>query len=171
MRKNLNILVGVIFFISLFSVSSAFAGSIKVAVVDVNEVVENYQEFKDGLEKLKTEFIEKQTDLDTRMKALAAKEADLKKRIAVMDEDKKEELRNELETEFRKLQSLFNQYQQELSEQEKQLFEKLEQKVLFIVEDIAKNEKYTIVLKKQATLYYDKSLDITKKVQDRLYRQ
>ena len=170
MRKNLNILVGVIFFISLFAVSSAFAGSIKVAVVDVNEVVENYQEFKDGLEKLKTEFIEKQTDLDTRMKALAAKEADLKKRIAVMDEDKKEELRKELETEFRKLQSLFNQYQQELSEQEKQLFEKLEQKVLFIVEDIAKNEKYTIVLKKQATLYYDKSLDITKKVQDRLYR-
>ncbi|MCK4666628.1 OmpH family outer membrane protein [Candidatus Dependentiae bacterium] len=170
MRKNLNILVGVIFFISLFSVSSAFAGSIKVAVVDVNEVVENYQEFKDGLEKLKTEFIEKQTDLDTRMKALAAKEANLKKQLAVMDEAKKEELRKELETEFKKLQSLFNQYQQELSEQEKQLFEKLEQKVLFIVEDIAKNEKYTIVLKKQATLYYDKSLDITKKVQDRLYR-
>ncbi len=170
MRKNLNILVGVIFIISLFSVSSAFAGSIKVAVVDVNEVVENYQEFKDGLEKLKTEFIEKQTDLDTRMKALAAKEANLKKQLAVMDETKKEELRKELETEFKKLQSLFNQYQQELSEQEKQLFEKLEQKVLFIVEDIAKSEKYTIVLKKQATLYYDKSLDITKKVQDRLYR-
>ncbi len=170
MRKNLNILVGVIFIISFFSLSSAFAGSIKVAVVDVNEVVENYQEFKDGLEKLKTEFIEKQTDLDTRMKALAAKEANLKKQLAVMDETKKEELRKELETEFKKLQSLFNQYQQELSEQEKQLFEKLEQKVLFIVEDIAKSEKYSIVLKKQATLYYDKSLDITKKVQDRLYR-
>ncbi len=170
MRKNFNILVGVMFVLSLFSISSAFAGSFKVAVVDVNEVVENYQEFKDEIEKLKTDFVVKQKDLDTRMKALASKEADLKKRIAVMDEAKKEELRSELEAEFKKLQSLFNQYQQELSEQEKQVFEKLEQKVLFIVEDIAKNEKYTIVLKKQATLYYDKSLDITKKVQDRLYR-
>ncbi|HDS09146.1 MAG TPA: OmpH family outer membrane protein [Firmicutes bacterium] len=169
MRRNLSLILGAVFFIAIFSVNSTFA-EIKVAIVDVNEVVENYQEFKDGLDKLKTDFIAKQTDLDDKMRQLAEKEANLKKTASVMDDSKKEQVRAELEAEFQKLQKLFNEYQMDLSEKEKNLFEKLEQKVLFVVEDIAKDKKYTVVLKKQATLYYDKSLDITKQVQDRLYK-
>ena len=170
MRKSIILFSVILLVISMFSVSSTFAAkTLKIAIVDVNEVVENYDEFKQGLEELKADFIEKQTDLDTKMKALAEKEQNLKKQASVMDDAKREALRQELETEFKTLQATFNQYQTELSEKEAELFNKLEQKVLFVVEDIAKDEKYDIVMKKQATLYYDKDLDITKKVQEKLY--
>lgn len=168
MRKRLLSGVLIVFFISIFMISAS--GATKIAIVDVNEVVQNYQEFKDGVEKLKTKYIERQNELDSKLKDLAEKEQDLKKRASVMDEGTFNQEKESLETEFKSLQELYAQYQQELNVQEKELFEKLEQKVLFVVEDIAKDEGYSIVLNKQATLYYDKDMDITSQVQDQLYR-
>ena len=149
--------------ISLITPVFAWA-EVKIAVVDMADVIFNSTEGKKAQESMKRKDQELRKDLERRRDELGKQVEEYQKQAAVM----KEEVRKKKEEEFGKKQTELQQKvgssQQELAKLEEKEFKPLYDRFSKIVNDIAKENKYTVVLDKRVVIGFDPGIDITDKV-------
>ncbi len=137
---------------------------VKIAVVDMGEIIFNSPEGKKAQETLKRKGQELGKELE-RQRTEFGKEVEAYQKQAVV---MKEEARKKKEEEFSKkqmeLQQKVGASQQELAKLEEKEFKPLYDKFAKVVNDIAKENGYTVVLDKRVVVGFDPSIDITDKV-------
>jgi outer membrane protein len=149
--------------ISLITPVFAWA-EVKIAVVDLADVVFNSTEGKKAQAAMKNKDQELRKDLERRRDEFGKQVEEYQKQAPVM----KEEARKKKEEEFGKRQAELQQKvgssQQELSKLEEKEFKPLYDRFTKIVNELAKENKYTVVLDKRVVIGFDPSVDITDKV-------
>ncbi len=142
----------------------AFADGTKIGVVDLQRIMQIAPQMKVIQEKLEKDF-------RPRRDKLVAMEDELKKDMqrfkrdnTVLSPDQKKDLEKKIVMSQQTFEREGQQYQQELSTAHNEAMEDLYARIRKAIDGVAKEEKYDVVLQKDAAPYSAAQLDVTDKV-------
>lgn len=152
------------FVFSLALPLNAMADNPKIGVIDMRTVIASAPQAKDAMEKLKKEFKAREDKIQTAEKSLKDKAEKLQRNAAVMSEADKTKLEKEVVSSQRDLQRMQNEFREDAATRQQEEMKKIIDKVNVAIEDVAKKDKYDLVIHKDAAPYSAKTVDITDKV-------
>jgi len=155
----------------LVSTVQAQTEPLKIGYFNLVQVMSNIPQAKDAEKRLGDEFVQRKTKLEATDNELK-KEADALKRDALVlsaaeQEAKKRDLRNRT----REFKLLLEEYQEDLSLRQNQETAELQKLVRQAVLDIAKEEKFDLIIDQGAILFASEKINITAAVLERLQKQ
>lgn len=144
--------------------SEALANDIKIGVVDLQKIVQTSPQMQAIQKKLEKEFRPRRDALVAEEKTLREKMDEFKRDQVVMNVNNKKDKERELVALQQKFERAGQQYQQELSTAHNEAMEDFYSKVRVSIANVAKKEKYDLVLQKDAAPFAAEKLDVTKLV-------
>lgn len=143
---------------------TAMADATKIGVIDMRTIVSTAPQAKEAMEKLKKEFKAREDKIVTSEKALKEKAEKLQRNAAVMSEAEKLKLEKEVVTGQRDLQRLQTEFREDAATRQQEEMKKIIDKINLVVEDVAKKDKYDLVIHKDAVPFSSKTVDLTDRV-------
>lgn len=170
--------ISLVFLILLcLSVSLTKAQTLKIGYVNSAKILQEYPEAQEAQKKLDNMGKAWQSELEKMSKELQKKYEDYQKQQGMMTEQKKLAAQQELVEMEQKVYQYRNDKfgsDGELAQETEKLLQPIKDKILKVIQQIAKEEKLTFVFDKNETimvmLYGDPAYDYTYKVLDRLKR-
>lgn len=144
-------------------VSVAQAAEVRIAVVDMQQIMTKSKQAEKLRADLEKRFSPKKAELQKAADAFKADIEKLKRDEAVMSKADKEKLQKKITDEQQNLQQRQYALQQEAMTAQNEAVQSMIENVRNAVKKLAASEKYTMVLAKEAAIY-DDNLDITDKV-------
>jgi outer membrane protein len=133
----------------------------KVAVIDMTRAINETNEGSRATLNLKTLFEKRQIDLDAKQQGLLKDKADLDRKCKNLPRPDCERGQEELQKKLFDLQQLMGQYQQEIQKKQGEATQPIFQKMLRIVERLARAKGFDIVVDRNAAPYSKTDLDVT----------
>ncbi len=133
----------------------------QIAVIDTERAV---METEDGLRMratLKKLFDERQLQLDEKQNSLQKEREDLEKQRGVLSRDVLAQRAEKWQIEAAQVQQMFVEFNQELQKKQNELMQPILNQALKIVQNIATQDGYVMVVDKQAVRYFRPELDVT----------
>ncbi len=170
--------VFVVLFISFLLIASGYfsancyaeEGKFKIAIVDLYKVINESEAGKKAKSDLENLIKSKQSVLDEKGKNIEALKADIDKQSAVITADAKKAKEDELERLVRDYQRIITDSQAEVKKKESELTAEILKQARAIINKIAIESGYSLVLEKAdgLVLYFSNNLEITDKVIKRI---
>jgi len=149
--------------LSLFG-TSLFADWAKVGVVDLQKIMQASTQMKSIQEKLEKEFKPRRDKLVAVETSLKSDMEKFKRDGAILSATQKKDLEKKILAAQQQFERDGQQYQQELSAAHNEAMEGLYAKVRAAISKIAKDEKYDIIVQKDAAPFSTTELDVTDKI-------
>jgi outer membrane protein len=165
MKRFTSIIIALMFSVATTSV---FADVTKIGVVDLQKIMQTSQHMKDIQQQLEKEFKTRRDKLVTAEQNLKKDMEKFKRDSAVMSEKKRKALEKQIVAAQQKFEQEGQQYQQELSAKHNKEMEEFYKNIREAIVSVAKNDKYDVVLQKDAAPYSSDKLDITDKVMKKI---
>jgi outer membrane protein len=156
-------LVLIAFIFSIFG-ANAFADTAKIGVVDLQKIMQTSSQIKEIQQKLEKEFKPRRDKLVAVEASIKADMEKFKRDSAIMSATQKKEIEKKIVGEQQQFERDGQQYQQELSTANNEAMEGLYSKVRAAIAKIAKDEKYDLIVQKDAAPFSAAILDVTDKV-------
>lgn len=155
-----------VFLVLVFSLmgASVFADPAKMGVVDLQKIMQTSNQMKEIQQKLEAEFKPRRDKLVAMETALKADMEKFKRDSAILSVTQKKELEKKIITSQQQFERDGQQYQQELSTAHNEAMEGLYSKVRAAISSIAANDKYDIIIQKDAAPFSADAYDVTDKV-------
>ena len=165
MRNHHSKIILIVFFLSLFWLTSAHAADVaKIGVVDVQRIMTTSNQGKAAQAQIK----EQSDKLTQALKEKGDEIEELKKQIEresmVMSTEKREEKERDFRIKLNDLKSLEQRYRGELQALEKKLVTELRKEIYALAEEIGKKEGYLLIIANFDVMYAPGSIDITDKL-------
>ncbi len=167
MVKKLSVLTGVLFLVAGIGVSQAAdpaMSSIKVAVVNVQQVLQQSPRVAEYSKKLESQFKARQTKIGDEQKALQDELEKFKKESPTLSEKDRNAMQKKIANERSDLVKQVVAYQQDLQKEQNKIMQGILGDINGIVTKMAKNQNYALVLDSQAVIFASDGNDITKDV-------
>lgn len=164
---RLAIAMGVMLSAMAFSAPAA-AQSPKIGYVDLQRALNEVDEGKKAKKRLEKEFEKKQSMLDKKQKEVKELKEQLDSGM-MLSEDAKRKKAVELQKQMAELQQLYMKMQRDLAKKEAEATQKIFKKMGAIVEKMAKEKGYDLILEKteSSILYAEDGMDLTDELIDR----
>ncbi len=135
----------------------------KVGYVDVQEAIKSTAAGKKAKSSLDAEYEKRKKDLDKKKAEIEKIGQELEKKKAVLSEEVLGKKQMELQEEMMKFQKTVGENQREIQEKEKELVEPILKKMKTVIEKVAQQKGFSMVLEKQANnvLFAEKNVDLT----------
>lgn len=158
--------IGIIFATATLLMVSAcgFADPAKIGVVDIQKIMQTSSQMKDIQQKLEKEFKPRRDKLMATEASLKADMEKFKRDSAILSATQKKDLEKKIMTAQQQFERDGQQYQQELSTAHNEAIEALYAKVRTAIATLAKNDKYDLIVQKDAAPFSADTLDVTDKV-------
>ncbi|MCB0363161.1 MAG: OmpH family outer membrane protein [Bdellovibrionales bacterium] len=136
---------------------------LKIGYVDMQKAIQSTTAGKKAKETLESEFNKKKKELEKKEADIKKMNEDFEKKKLVLSDEVKEKKATEIRTEMMKYQELVGKSQVEIQKKERDLTLPIVSKLKDLLEKIAKDGKYTVILEKseQNVLYAIKDIDLT----------
>lgn len=144
--------------------SVVFADPAKIGVVDLQKIMQTSTQMKDIQKKLEAEFKPRRDKLVAVETTLKGDMEKFKRDSAILSATQKKELEKKIVAAQQQFERDGQQYQQELSAAHNEAMEGLYAKVRSAIGNIAKNDKYDLIVQKDAAPFSAETLDVTDKV-------
>ena len=144
--------------------TAVFADWSKIGVVDLQKIMQTSTQMKEIQKKLEKEFKPRRDKLVAMESTIKADMEKFKRDSAVLSATQKKDLQKKIVTAQQQFERDGQQYQQEFSTAHNEAMEGLYAKVRAAIAKVATNEKYDLVVQKDATPFSSESLDVTEKV-------
>jgi outer membrane protein len=163
--KKVGILVGTLLAVAGVGISQAqTAPQIKVAVVNVQQVLQQSPRVVDLSKKLESDFKARQAKIGDEQKALQDMMDNFKKESPTMNQKDKDDMQKKITAERSALVAKVVAYQQDLQKEQNKIMQGVLTDLNGIVSTIAKAQSFALVLDSQAVIYSNNGTDITKDV-------
>ncbi len=136
----------------------------RIAVVNLQAVLETSQIGKAAQEKLKSQRDKLEADLKQKGAELQELEKRLQREAMVMSKEAREEKERELRIKASDFQALQKKYRSDLQELERDLMGELQKEISALVNEIGKKEGYTLIVSSIGVLYHQPAVDITQRL-------
>jgi outer membrane protein len=157
------------FLILMFATANVMAASSpKIAYVSVEKILTEAPQVKAVNDSMMERFGGRKTELQEMEKEINEMQENYKRNELVMTEDKLNELKDSIITKIQDFKQKEAVLQQEVATVRNQELAVLQQSVRSIIQDIAKDEKYDIILTSEGVAYANEKLDISNKVLERM---
>lgn len=143
---------------------TAFADDAKIAVVDLQKIMQTSNQMKTIQQKLEKEFKPRRDKLLAMENELKKDMENFKRDSTIMSQSQKKELEKKIVAAQQKFEREGQQYQQELSTAHNEAMEELYTKIRKSISKVAEASKYDLVLQKDAAPFNTAKLDITDRV-------
>ncbi|OJA00749.1 hypothetical protein BEV13_02540 [Rickettsiella grylli] len=147
---------------------TAQAEEIKLAVVDMQAVLQRAPQIAKINDVLTRQFKGRQDSIMKAQNELQKEASNLQKNAAVMKADERSVLENKVMTDQNKVKSMIAAFQKDLSKKQSESLHSFSQELDGVVNKVATQSGYDVVLQKGSTLYAKNNLDITQQVLDAL---
>lgn len=148
-------------------ISTQLHAEMKIGFVNTAKVLERAPQAAEASSRLQSEFASREAELVSSAKELKAKEEKLKRDGAVMSEEARRKLEREILTMQRDIKRARDEFKEDLNLRRNEEFAKLQREVAQAVVDLAKEEKFDIILE-SGVVFASESVDISKKLLERL---
>ena len=157
------------FIILLFASSNVIAaGGAKIGYVSVEKILTESPQVEAVNESMLERFGGRKTELQEMEKQINEMQENYKRNELVMTEDKLNELKNQIIAKIQEFKQKEAVLQQEVATVRNQELAVLQQSVRSIIEEIAKAEKYDLILTSEGVAYANEDMDISGKVLERM---
>jgi len=165
MKKIFLVLLGATFLFSM-QYTGAFAGDVKIGVLDMKRLQQHSTNFQRIKAELKKKYNAFQKKLDAERQQIDKLEKDLQKQAMMLSLDAKENKEMELGKLTRHYKYMVGEVTQEMKDAEFEATRKVGREIEKVVEKIAKKEGYTLILEQgtMGLVYYNDAIDITAQV-------
>jgi outer membrane protein len=135
----------------------------KIGFVDVQRAVQATASGKKAKESMEGEYNKRKKELDKKKADIEKMGQDLEKKKAVLSEEVFNKKQMELQEEMLKFQKSVAENQMEIQKKEKSLVDPILEKMKGVIEKVAKDKGYSMVLEKQGQniLYAQPDADLT----------
>lgn len=157
-----------------FAIASALVGNFaarvahaddKLAFVDLQRALEETNDGKAAKNKLKSDFDQKQKELDAKQEELKKLKEDFDKKSSLMKDDAKQKMQADMQSRLMQLQETYARLQSDLQKKEADATRGILAKLSAVVQKIAERENFVMVLERSSSVVYGKpALDITNEV-------
>ncbi len=144
--------------------ANVFADPAKIGVVDLQKIMQTSSQMKDIQQKLENAFKPRRDKLVASETTLKSDMEKFKRDSAILSSTQKKDLEKKILASQQQFERDGQQYQQELSTAHNEAMESLYTKVRAAIGKIAKDEKYDIIVQKDAAPFSVSALDVTDKV-------
>jgi len=155
---------------SCFLAVNANADNLKLAVVDMQAVLQKAPQIAKINEGLTKGFKGRQDSIVSAQRNLQNETENLEKNAAVMKPDERANLEKKIMTDRNNVQTMMASFQKDLSKQQSDSLHSFSQQLDGVVGKLAAQSGIDLVLQKGSTLYAKNDLDITAQVLDALKR-
>ena len=152
-------LLGIFFSIILLLPISALA-EIKIGYVVVEKVLKEAPQTTVSNKKLEKEFKSRTDGLQKKVKAIQKQEKDYKKNSVTMSESERQKAQKKIQNAKIDIQRIERELREDIDIRRREEIGKLQQQINKAIEDLAKKEKYDLILY-QGVAYASKGVDIT----------
>ncbi len=141
----------------------AMAAAEKVGFIDLQKAVQATASGKKAKESLDGDFKKRKEGLDKKKADIEKMGQDLEKKKSVLSEEVLSRKQMELQEEMMKFQKIVGENQVELQKKEKELLEPIIEKMRKVIEKVANEKDFAMVLEKagQNVLFAKKDADLT----------
>lgn len=140
---------------------------VKLGFVNVAKVLDESPQAAQARERIEKEFAPRDRALLSQQKELRALEDQLVRDGAIMTEDQRVNLEQELRSRRREMRRAQEEFREELNLRRNQELSKLQRRVIEVIQELAKAEAYDLVMT-DGIVYAGERVDITSKVVSRL---
>lgn len=157
---------GLLVALALIVPASASAQDLKVGYVDLQQALNEVDEGKKAKAKLKKDFEKKQTKLNQMQTELKELKSSLESGGMMLSEDAKRQKVMEFQKKMYELQQTYMALQGELAQAEAKATKKIFDKMGDIIDEIAKEKGYDLVLERteSAVLYAKDDMNLTREL-------
>lgn len=148
----------------IFGLTNAYADGAKIGVVDLQKIVQTSPQMKSIQAKLEQEFKPRRDKLVAMEEGLKKDMDKFKRDNAVMSDAQKKDAERKIIAAQQDFERQGQQYQQELSTAHNAAMENLYDKIRSAIQAVAVQDKYDIILQKDAAPYSSDKLDVTAQV-------
>jgi len=152
-------LLGIFFSIILLLPISALA-EIKIGYVVVEKVLKEAPQTTVSNKKLEKEFKSRTDGLQKKVKGIQKQEKDYKKNSVTMSESERQKAQKKIQNAKIDIQRIERELREDIDIRRREEIGKLQQQINKAIEDLAKKEKYDLILY-QGVAYASKGIDIT----------
>lgn len=164
----------IVLFVGLFLAASGYVskvysaeeGKFKIAIVDLHKLINESEAGKKAKSDLESLIKSKQSVLDEKGKNIETLKADIDKQAAVITAEAKKAKEEDIERLVRDYQRIISDSQAEVKKKEAELTAEILKQAREIINKIAQESGYSLVLEKAdgLVLYFSNNLDITDRV-------
>ncbi len=133
----------------------------KVGYVDVDRVTRKAKAVNQAMESVQSDIEDLQKQIDDKRQQIRDLEAEVQRSEGVVAASEIEKKRKELKKLRDELEDLAYRAERKARELDATVFEPLMKRILFEIQDVAKEKKYDIILRGEAVLYGTTGADIT----------
>jgi outer membrane protein len=151
----------------LLSANAMAAGALKIGYVSVEKILAESPQVEAVNATMMERFGGRKTELQEMEKSIKEMQENYKRNELVMTEDKLNEFKNNIIAKIQDFKQKEALLSQEVSTMRNQELAVLQQSVRSIIQDVAKADKYDLILS-EGVAYADNKLDITDKILDRM---
>jgi outer membrane protein len=148
--------------------SLAQAADVKIGFVSIAKILSSSPQADAASKRLEKEFAPRKKGLDDAIKSLRKQEEKLAKDGALMSESQRRNLENDIRNQARELKRTGDEFREDFNLRRNEELGKFQKQVLDVVNNVAKEEGFDLVINDQATLYVSQRVDVTDKVLSRL---
>lgn len=159
MKKSVKIAVTSAVVLGLLG--SAYAADLKVATVNVENVLKSSTEVNAAKNNLQAKFKPQYASIEAAQKKMVADINSLKKNAETMSASARQKAQSSLASEQQTLVAQQQQFQQQLSHAQDETMQEVLKRLKLVVAQIAKQKGYSLVLPEGAVAYAAANLDIT----------
>ena len=149
---------------TLLLASSAMAFEQKIAVVNVQEAINQIPQSAALMQALEAEFKDEKAVIEQLQKDLTFEDENLKRNGSLMSEKETKKIKEKMTQLYQQYQVKVKAFQQKVAQRKNVETNKLFALVTQVVDNIAAKEGYDLVLSKQAVVFSKPAFNITSKV-------
>jgi outer membrane protein len=151
----------------LLSANAMAAGALKIGYVSVEKILTESPQVEAVNATMMERFGSRKTELQDMEKSIKEMQENYKRNELVMTEDKLNELKDSIIAKIQEFKQKEAVLSQEVNTMRNQELAVLQQSVHSIIQDVAKTEKYDLILS-EGVAFADDKLDVTDKILDRM---
>lgn len=133
----------------------------KVAYVDIDRVTSKAKPINDVMEGIQGQIKDLQDQIESRRRKIRDLETELKRNDGVLSQQIQTDKRKEVDRLKSELDDLDYKARKEMQKMDETQFAPLLKQILFAIQDVAKENKYDLVLRGEAVLYGSSAADIS----------
>ena len=149
--------------VALFTMESLGAEMNKIGLVDFKKILETSRAGKAAQSEISVEGKKMEADLRQKGEEIQNLEKTLERERMVLSKEAREERQRDARIKINDFKNLQAKYQADFKKLESETIKRIEDTVFSLVEQIAKDKEYLLVLEKRAggVIYFKEALDIT----------
>lgn len=167
MRRNMPVFLVAVFAAALVAAGPARAEAVKIAVIDVNKVLNESEAGKAAKRKMEDRYEELKKKINSMNEEARKMKEDLDKQKILLGKEKLKEKEEALNAKVAELRQITQESEKEMQNRQGELTREVLKIVEKLVDKIVKEEKIDLLLERATgVIHFDPSLDITAKVLD-----